>query len=147
MAAADIVELMRIDGEYRTEPWSAETFQKEIDNPLSRPIVLTVKEDSLADPIVGFAITWLVGDELQVHHLAVRQSARGQGWGGVLLNDVLEGAARLGGTQATLEVRAGNTPARRLYEKHGFVEVGRRPGYYRQPADDAILMTATLPRK
>ena len=45
---------------------------------------------------------------------------------------------------ALLEVRAGNAPAQALYERLGFREVGRRPGYYSQPADDALVLALEL---
>ena len=40
----------------------------------------------------------------------------------------------------TLEVRSSNAPARALYEKLGFAQVGRRPNYYRNPKEDALIL-------
>lgn len=139
MTTADIPILIDIDAESRGIPWSAGTFQKEIDNPLCRAVVFTSGSE-----IVGFALSWIVGDEVQIHHIAIRQAWRRRGVGSKLLADALNNGREQGASVATLDVRAGNLPARRLYEKFGFVEVGRRPGYYREPADDAVLMNANL---
>lgn len=136
---ADIPDLVAIDREDRDTPWSTATFQKELANPLGR-LTIAVHDQK----IIGYLITWLIGDELQIHHLAVRRAFRSQGVGGRLLSDGLDHARAEGATVAILEVRVNNRPARQLYEKHGFVEVGRRPGYYRKPAEDALLMNADL---
>ena len=50
------------------------------------------------------------------------------------------GEERYGITAYTLEVRSRNIPARRLYEKNGFVSRGVRPGFYQKPEDDAVIM-------
>jgi ribosomal protein S18 acetylase RimI-like enzyme len=60
------------------------------------------------------------------------------------LNHVLEEGRRLKATTAFLEVRAGNSLAQALYKKCGFTSVGRRPGYYSTPPEDALIMSASL---
>jgi ribosomal-protein-alanine N-acetyltransferase len=63
-----------------------------------------------------------------------------RGVGEALCRAVLDWCRGEGAEEAELEVRAGSLGARRLYERLGFVEVGRRPGYYENPAEDAVLM-------
>jgi ribosomal-protein-alanine N-acetyltransferase len=58
-----------------------------------------------------------------------------------LLTEALAEAKRLGARLAFLEVRASNDGAREMYRRFGFEETGRRPRYYRDNAEDAILMT------
>ncbi|HEX8338805.1 MAG TPA: GNAT family N-acetyltransferase, partial [Pyrinomonadaceae bacterium] len=70
--------------------------------------------------------------------------SRRQGVGGALLGAALEAAARRGAVEAVLEVRAGNLPAQRMYERFGFAVVGSRKGYYREPVEDAKIMTRRL---
>ncbi len=63
--------------------------------------------------------------------MAVAPSHQGQGLGALLLSALLDEAARRGQRVVSLEVRADNAAAQRLYERHGFARVGVRKGYYR----------------
>jgi len=91
--------------------------------------------------VVGYIGFWYVVDEAHISTLAVHPAYRGRGIGAQLLAAMLREAAGLGARLATLEVRVGNLAAQRLYLKFGFEEVGRRPAYYRDNAEDALLMT------
>lgn len=91
--------------------------------------------------VLGYAGLQYVLDEGYISNVATAPSRRREGIGGMLLSALKERAAALGLAFLTLEVREGNLPARRLYEKHGFSDVGRRKGYYECPREDAILMT------
>jgi ribosomal-protein-alanine N-acetyltransferase len=94
--------------------------------------------------ITGFAGFWLVEDEAHIGTLALHPAWRGRGLGEQLLAALLRRAADLGARLVTLEVRAGNHVAQRLYRKYGFEEVGRRKAYYRDNHEDALLMTAQM---
>ena len=76
-----------------------------------------------------------------INNVAVREDARHVGIGSALVNESIRRGRERKLSFLTLEVRASNDPAIALYEKHGFVEVGRRRGYYEKPKEDAILMT------
>jgi len=65
---------------------------------------------------------------------------RGRGMGSAVLRHVLNEARQLGATRATLEVRASNEGARRLYERLGFHLAGVRPNYYSSPVEDALIL-------
>ncbi len=69
---------------------------------------------------------------------------RGQGIGKALLTRILAQGKKLDAAAAFLELRAGNTIALSLYEKAGFVPVGKRRNYYSDPVEDAVTMTAQL---
>jgi len=71
----------------------------------------------------------------------VREKHRRQGTGETLLIAIIELAIELGACLITLEVRASNTEAQKLYAKYGFVRVGLRRGYYTDNREDAVLMT------
>ena len=91
--------------------------------------------------ILGFAGLWLMADEAHITNIAVRQSYRLQGIGEHLLISLINLALELNSRILTLEVRASNTAAQRLYQKYGFRQVNRRRGYYTDNKEDALVMT------
>ncbi|ADW68236.1 GNAT family N-acetyltransferase [Granulicella tundricola] len=99
-----------------------------------------------AGGVVGFAVGKVVVDEGEVESIAVRETSRGCGVGGRLLTEVLEWCREAGAGVVDLEVRAGSEGAGRLYRAAGFVEIGRRRGYYSGPVEDAVLMRVTFDR-
>jgi [ribosomal protein S18]-alanine N-acetyltransferase len=90
--------------------------------------------------VVGYCAVWLIFDELHINNLALLPTWRGRGLGSALLDEVLCRCAEAGATRATLEVRASNEAARRLYQGFGFKQVGLRRQYYTNPAEDALIM-------
>jgi len=104
--------------------------------------LLLVGQQSL--DVVGIFSGQMVLDELQIDNIAVADCWRQKGIATKVLAKALEIAAEKGIMIALLEVREGNIPARRLYEQHGFTISGRRKDYYRNPADDALLMSLNL---
>jgi ribosomal-protein-alanine N-acetyltransferase len=90
--------------------------------------------------VIGSFSGRIVEGELQVEDLAVLIEQRGRGIGRALMRRAIGEARSRGAAWATLEVRAGNEVARRLYERVGFRVVGRRRDYYRAPLDDALIM-------
>jgi [ribosomal protein S18]-alanine N-acetyltransferase len=83
----------------------------------------------------AFILSRLARDEAEILSVAVASARRGRGLGRALLNMHLRRLAALGARAVFLEVDEDNTPARRLYQRSGFREVGRRPGYYQQGSD------------
>lgn len=90
--------------------------------------------------LLGFAVGSLVVAEAELESVAVRQEARRRGLGRLLCEAVIGWARGEGAERMNLEVRASSTGAQRLYEGLGFVVVGRRPAYYAEPVEDALLM-------
>lgn len=97
----------------------------------------TTKAESL---IIGYHCFWIVFEELRLMNLAVRESMRRRGVGGALATEALRLGLEYAATRAVLEVRVSNDPARSLYTRLGFVQIGRRPRYYTNPIEDAVLM-------
>lgn len=93
---------------------------------------------------VGYVGLMYVLDEGYISNVAVAPAHRREGIGGMLLDTLRERAEEKGLAFLTLEVRQTNEPAKSLYKKHGYVEVGLRKGYYAKPTEDAILMTLFL---
>ena len=85
----------------------------------------------------GFILSRLAGGEAEILSVAVASARRGRGLARALLNLHLRRLAGLGASAVFLEVDEDNEPARRLYQRAGFQEVGRRPGYYQKGRDKA----------
>lgn len=96
----------------------------------------------------GFILLRGVADEAEILTLAVRPAARGQGLGTRLVRKGSAEAQGLGATRLFLEVAEDNAAARALYARTGFIEAGRRPGYYAQPdggRQNALILALNLP--
>jgi len=91
------------------------------------------------ESIAGFAVARAGGEEWELENIVVRSAAQRAGHGAELLTELIERVRVSGAKHFRLEVRESNLAARRLYEKLGFRVEGRRRGYYRDPAEDAIL--------
>lgn len=125
-----------------SSPWTETMLEEELFNPQASFLVAEDDEGN----ILGYAGLHVVLDEGYIDNIAVEPDARRHGVASALL-DVY---CRFGATNLsflTLEVRASNAPAIRLYEKHGFQQVGLRPGYYQLPREDAVIMTREFPQK
>jgi ribosomal-protein-alanine N-acetyltransferase len=91
--------------------------------------------------LVGFLIGRIVADECEILNMAVSLTHRRNGIGSKLLESALEFSRISGCVRAYLEVRASNAPAIAIYKRHGFTECGRREHYYRDPVEDAQLLS------
>ena len=91
--------------------------------------------------ILGFAGFWIMADEAHITNIAVRNIHRCRGIGELLLISMIDLATELNARNLTLEVRASNTAAQKLYSKYGFSQVGLRHGYYTDNKEDAVLMS------
>jgi N6-L-threonylcarbamoyladenine synthase len=116
-------------------------FAEELEAP-SRALIVAEKDGS----VVGYAVVMVVEGEAHLMNLAVRDGLRGQGIGHALAVRALERAAGLGAQLITLEVRPGNAAAIRLYERLGMRAVGRRPHYYLDTGEDALIMWGDVPQ-
>lgn len=92
----------------------------------------------------GFLVARRTGEEMEILNLAVRPENRLRGAGKLLLGEALRWGRESGAVRAFLEVRASNHVARRFYAANGFAAAGLRPNYYRDPAEDAVVLAAGL---
>ena len=118
-------------------PWTLEQLRSQLSG--ERHVFLAAVDAGGA--VLGYVGMMHVLDEGYISNVAVAPAYRRQGVAGTLISALMARAEELGLAFVTLEVRAGNEPAKALYAKHGFVPVGRRKNYYDLPKEDAILMT------
>ena len=136
----DLGQVVEIERASFRSPWNRDHFRFEIHE--NRWAVNLVARRG--EVVVGYACVWALEGELKINNLAVREDYRRRGLASWMLGRILGRAREDGCRTATLEVRASNRAAIRLYEAHGFVEVGRRTGYYRAESEDAIVMQTAL---
>lgn len=96
--------------------------------------------------VVGYVVMWLVADEAELANLAVAPDRRRLGIGRYLLDSAMTEALAGGAKSLYLEVRESNVAARAMYGGRGFLAVGRRPAYYRNPMEDALLLRYQPPQ-
>ncbi|MBI3158231.1 MAG: ribosomal protein S18-alanine N-acetyltransferase [Chloroflexi bacterium] len=139
MATADLDAVHALDQRAFANPWPRSSFEFELnENKASSQWVAEVDRR-----VVGVIVVWLLVDEAHIATLAVEPELRGRGIAARLLCAALHALAARGATTAALEVRAGNQAALRLYRRFGFVQVGRRKGYYQDNGEDALLLDLT----
>ncbi|HXE07216.1 MAG TPA: GNAT family N-acetyltransferase [Acidobacteriaceae bacterium] len=90
--------------------------------------------------LVGFAAAGIQGDSAEWESIAVAARTRRSGVGRALGEAMIAWSREEGATEITLEVRAASAGAIAFYREMGFAEAARRPGYYHDPEDDAVLM-------
>jgi ribosomal-protein-alanine N-acetyltransferase len=135
--AAQIDEVLAIEHDSFTNPWTREMYLAELQNVGVSFVYLARLDDGRA---VGFCSVWRVLDELHINNLAVLPAFRRTGIAKALLDHVLRAGADLGACRATLEVRESNEAARGLYARFGFTVAGVRHGYYSSPVEDALVL-------
>lgn len=116
-------------------PWSEKSIAGELDNPLS--LWLVWEEE---DTVLGYVGSQTVLGETDMMNVAVSPEARRKGIAQGLILTLEDELKLLGSHCLTLEVRASNIPAIALYKKLEFSQVGRRPNYYRNPKEDALIL-------
>ena len=133
----DLDGVLEVEGESFSNPWTRDMYVWELQNRSVCHIFIVRTPEC---PVAGFCACWLVFDEVHINNVAIRPAYRGLGMGTALLQHVLAEGRRLGARRATLEVRASNVGARRLYERLGFYMAGTRRNYYTSPVEDALIL-------
>jgi len=145
MTAGDLADVLAIERACFAAPWSRASFLSEIDTPgRSHPLVVQSTGGGPGTGVVGYACLWRVQDELWINNLAVHRDFRRRGLATRLLREALRFARQEGCAVALLEVRPSNAQAVRLYRSEGFEAIGRRPRYYSDNGEDALVMAARL---
>lgn len=151
MTLDDLDQVLAIDRASFTLPWPPSAYRYELlDNEASlcRVAEISLLDDPVGKPyqpgvIVGLIVIWLILDEAHIATIATHPDYRRAGIARVLLARSLEDCVQKGARTALLEVREHNEYAQKLYHLFGFELSGRRPRYYRDNQEDALLMTVT----
>jgi ribosomal-protein-alanine N-acetyltransferase len=144
MQIGDLEQVQAIDRLSFSMPWPPNSYRYELNE--NSAAILWVAEACEPDgdcKVIGMIVIWLILDEAHVATLAIHPDYRRAGIGKRLLMVGLDEALKRGASQAMLEVRAGNVGAQELYRQFGFEVVYRRPRYYRDNHEDALLMNLT----
>lgn len=144
MVAADLDRVVEIAAALVEAPqWPRRVFEAVLD-PATPTRFALIAEDSVARVVVGFAVAGLVPPEAELESIAVSAGYQRKGVArrlfAVLTDELVQAQAR----EVLLEVRESNQAARAFYGALGFAIEGRRPGYYADPLEDAVLMRLKL---
>ncbi len=135
MEKAHVEKIAELEKLCFSAPWSENSIASELENPLSLWFV-AMRDDEL----LGYIGSQTVLDEADMMNVAVFPEARRQGVGKMLITTLVEALKEKAVRSLTLEVRASNESAKAMYHKLGFLEVGRRPKYYFDPREDALIL-------
>jgi [ribosomal protein S18]-alanine N-acetyltransferase len=141
MESVDLPEILAIERESFSSPWTTGMFTEELENKLAQCLVIRI--NFVGKNVIGaYIIFRLIADEAHLHNLAVKKEFKRQGLAQSLMDTMKDIATQVGICARTLEVRESNKEAISLYRKCGFVVKGRRPLYYTDTFEDALIMWA-----
>lgn len=135
MEPQDVPQIAELEKVCFSDPWSEKSIISELDNPLSCWLVAVSGEQ-----VVGYVGSQTVLDGSDMMNIAVSPDFRRKGFAESLIEALISFLRERGSRCLILEVRASNVPAIALYEKLGFLEIGRRRNYYRNPKEDALIL-------
>ena len=143
----DLDAILKIERASFSDPWSEDSVVTALSS--ERMLVLVADESGEgsgdgAARLVGYVVALVVAPDAEIADLAIAPDARRRGTGRALLVRALDDLAESAVQRVHLEVRESNVAARTLYEATGFRAVGRRRGYYREPIEDALLLTRRI---
>lgn len=141
MKKTDIDQVLVIEQESFSQPWSKNLFLSEFRSPLISTLLVSLADDPAMRRVTGYIVYWQVEDEMHILNLAVAPGWRKQGIGRELVLAALRLAQKKGAARAFLEVRASNRDAQKLYSSLGFTGTFIRRDYYDLPVEDAVVMT------
>ena len=139
----DIEQISEMENRFFSSPWSPASIGHYAD--AGNTIFVVARCDNPHNrQVVGYAAVLCAADEGNLVSIGVKEDFREMGIASELLDILYEQALDRGVTSINLEVRRSNEAAIRLYEKEGFELVGKRPGFYRNPVEDALLYIKQL---
>jgi len=140
MTLADLSAVMVLEDElFAPDTWTEAMYRDELSRPDTRHYLVAEDDGDGSPVVIGYAGLIAYDDEAHVATLGVATERQGTGLGARLLDALLAEADRRTSV-VLLEVRAENGVARGLYQRRGFVEIGRRRGYYQPSGEDALVM-------
>ncbi len=147
MTAADVDRVMEIAQKLKDAPqWPAAIYRSMLESERAPRRVALVAEESAppSGALLGFAIASVVAPEAELETIAVAAEHQRHGVGAGLFTALAQELSAAQITDLHLEVRCSNLPALAFYHALGFTEAGRRPSYYADPVEDALLLCLSL---
>lgn len=138
MTEEDVAAVAALEEANFSRPWSYDAFSKTLSD--ENYIVIIAKD---TDALLGYCVLLCTGEEADITNVCTAPAARGKGVATEMLTALMEAGYIRGVTEFFLEVRESNVPARALYTKLGFEEIGLRKNYYEEPKEHAVLMKYT----
>ena len=139
MLETHVQQIAALEAANFSAPWDEASIQNELDNPLSLWLVAAEGET-----VLGYVGSQTCFEDADILNVAVSPGARRRGIAETLMTELERRLVACGAERITLEVRASNLPAIRLYEKLGYAQAGLRKGYYEKPREDALILQKAL---
>ena len=143
MKKEDLPEILAIEVTSFPTPWTEGMFLDELRTAHAQCLVIKIEIEGKT-LIAAYIIFWLVAGEVHLHNLAVKNEFRRQGLAYNMMILMHHIGAQMGMARQTLEVRESNHEAINLYRKCGFVVEGKRPNYYTDTHENALVMWAEI---
>ena len=138
LAYSDLPQVIALERRAFSAPWSLAMFVLELSKPSGLCLAAV---DTDTSRLVGYLVLARYDTVWHLMNIAVDPLRRREGIARAMLQEMFERAGP--DEQYTLEVRTSNAPAIALYERYGFRRAGRRPRYYRDTGEDAMIMWRT----
>ena len=135
MQLQDVAQVAALEQQCFSQPWSLKAFQEVLNTPYR---ILFVAIDD--DIVIGECMLTEIAGEGEITNVAVNSAFRKKGIARHLMKATLSEGEKRNIAAYTLEVRAGNVAAIKLYESFGFVTEGVRRNFYSKPIEDALIM-------
>jgi len=140
----DIEQILAIEEASFKAPWSRTLFLEELVCKDAYDYVITLTHGETDKPVVAYICSRIIGCELSILRIAVSPKLRNLGIASLLLDNCFKMARDKGVTSVFLEVRESNSVAIALYDKLEFISVGKRPAYYPETGEDAVVLMKKL---
>lgn len=137
MTENDIPRAAELESIIFSDPWSEKVYRETFSQPAVEYVA--VCDDETGRMVGAVGVRNIVGTG-EITNVMLLPEYRGQGTGKKMLLEAMDRGRRLGAKDFTLEVRKSNKTAIKLYESLGFESAGIRPGFYRNPTEDAVIM-------
>ena len=135
-----VTEIAALEREFFSVPWDETSVRGELENPLA----LWLVAEGAGGAVLGYVGSQTCFEDADILNVAVAPAARRQGIAAALMRELEARLAPRGVERITLEVRASNLPAIRLYAGLDYTQVGLRKGYYEKPREDALILQKSL---
>ena len=140
MQESHTTQIAALEAAHFSAPWDEASIRAELENPLA--LWLAAVDESGA--VLGYVGSQSCFEDADILNVCVRPEARRRGLAEALMTELERRLIPKGIEKITLEVRASNEPAIRLYEKLGYSQVGIRKNYYEKPREDALILQKSL---